>query len=88
MEHYIEKYNLYRKNKADQYKSYKKIKTPETSKRAWGSIIINWIIKLPSSKEPMTEIIYNLIFIITNLLTKYTYFIPYIKELGAEKLIY
>ena len=44
--------------------------------------------KLPPSKKSITEVVYNLIFIIINLLTKYTYFIPYIKKSGAEELIY
>ena len=44
--------------------------------------------KLPSSRELMTEVVYNLIFIIIDLLMKYTYFIPYIEELGAEELVY
>ena len=88
MKHYIERYNLYKKSKTDQYKSYKKIKTPEIFRRAWRSITINWIIKLPPFREPITEVIYNSILIVIDLLMKYTYFISYIEELGVEELAY
>ena len=36
----------------------------------------------------MTEVMYNLIFIIMNLLMKYAYFILYIEELKTEELVY
>ena len=88
MEYYVEKYNFYRKNKADQYKPYGKIKISEASKRAWGSIAIDWIMKLLLFRESMTKVMYNLILVIMDLLIKYIYFILYIKELGTEELIY
>ena len=49
---------------------------------------MDWIVKLLLSRKPITEVIYNLIFVIIDLLTKYAYFIPYIKKSGAEELIY
>jgi hypothetical protein len=49
---------------------------------------LDFIVKLPLSKEIFTKITYDLILVIINRLTKYAYFIPYKKELTAEELIY
>ncbi len=57
-------------------------------KRAWKFIILNFIIKLLLFKNLMINISYNSILVIIDRLTKYTYFINYIKVLNAEDLIY
>jgi hypothetical protein len=49
---------------------------------------LNFIVKLPLSKEVLTEITYDLILIVIDRLTKYAYFIPYKKESTVEELIY
>ena len=50
--------------------------------------LFNFIIKLLLFKEPIIEIEYNSILIIIYRYTKYKYFIPYLKALIAEDLIY
>ena len=45
--------------------------------RPWQGIAFDLIVKLPVSREPMTNIKYDAIWTITDLLTKYMYFIPY-----------
>jgi hypothetical protein len=49
---------------------------------------VDFIVKLPPSKEVFTEVTYDLILIVTNRLIKYAYFIPYKEGLTAEELIY
>jgi hypothetical protein len=49
---------------------------------------LDFIVKLPPSKEVFTEITYNSILIVTDRLTKYAYFISYKKGLTVEELIY
>jgi hypothetical protein len=49
---------------------------------------LDFITKLPLSKELMTGIIYDSIMIITDRLTKYAYFISYFKSFSAEDLAY
>jgi hypothetical protein len=49
---------------------------------------MDFIIKLPISKEPGTNQPYNSIFIATDRLTKYGYFISYRKDMSAENLAY
>ena len=64
------------------------MRVPEKPTRAWKSITINWIVKLPPSRESIINIIYNLILVIIDRFIKYIYFLPYIKESGAEELTY
>jgi hypothetical protein len=49
---------------------------------------LNFITKLPLSKEPMIEVMYDFIIIVTNKLTKYAYFIPYFENFSTENLVY
>jgi hypothetical protein len=51
-------------------------------------VTLDFVIKLPLFKELMTGMIYNSIMIVTDRLTKYAYFIPYLKNFLAEDLVY
>jgi hypothetical protein len=60
----------------------------QASRGTWQDIVLDFITKLPLSKELMTGIIYNFIIIVTDRLTKYAYFISYLKNFSAEDLAY
>jgi hypothetical protein len=49
---------------------------------------MDFIIKLPISKEPGIDQFYDFIFVATDRLTKYGYFILYRKDMLAEDLAY
>jgi hypothetical protein len=49
---------------------------------------LNFVTKLPLSKELMTGVVYNSIMVVTDRLTKYAYFISYFKNFLAEDLAY
>jgi hypothetical protein len=49
---------------------------------------MDFIIKLPVSKEPETDQPYDFIFVATDRLTKYGYFIPCREDMSAEDLAY
>jgi hypothetical protein len=49
---------------------------------------LNFVTKLPPFKELIIGVIYNFIIIIIDRLTKYAYFIPYLKSFLAEDLAY
>jgi hypothetical protein len=51
-------------------------------------VALDFIVKLPSSIKPIIEVVFDLILIIINRLTKYGYFIPYKESLLTEKLAY
>ena len=49
---------------------------------------MDFITKLTPSREPITNIVYNSIWVVTDQLTKFRYFIPYREESGVEELAY
>ena len=60
----------------------------QTSRGTWQDMALNFITKLPLSKKPMTGVIYDFIIVVTDRLTKYAYFISYLKSSLAEDLAY
>jgi hypothetical protein len=51
-------------------------------------VALDFIIKLPSFIELITEVVFDSILVIIDRLTKYKYFISYKESLLAEKLAY
>ena len=49
---------------------------------------MDFIVKLPLSKDPLTGVEYDSILVITERLTKYGYFIPYLEASDAKALAY
>ena len=49
---------------------------------------LDFVIKLPLFKKLITGVIYDSIIVITDRLTKYAYFIPYLKGFLTENLAY
>jgi len=60
----------------------------QTLREVWQDMTLDFITKLPLSKELITGVIYDSIIIITDRLTKYAYFILYLKSFSAEDLAY
>jgi len=67
---------------------YGQLKSLPILKGAWKSIALDFIVKLPLSKDPLTGVEYDSILIITERLTKYGYFIPYLEASDAKALTY
>ena len=84
----LRKCNTCRKIKHKQYRPYGLKKSPKTPTGAWTSVALDFIVKLPLSREPITKVIYNSILVITDRLTKYGYFILYKEASSAEDLAY
>ena len=49
---------------------------------------MDFIVKLPESRELATGTIHDMILVIVDWLTKYTYFVPYQEKATAEDLAY
>jgi hypothetical protein len=49
---------------------------------------LNFIVKLPPSKEALIGVTYNSVLVVINRLTKYAHFIPYKEGLTVEGLVY
>jgi hypothetical protein len=76
------------RNKAARHKPYGLLKSPEALKGAWEYMALDFIVKLPPSTEPITEVVFDSILVVINRLIKYGYFIPYKESLSAEELAY
>jgi hypothetical protein len=51
-------------------------------------MILDFVTKLPLFRKLIIRIIYNFIIVVTDRLTKYAYFIPYLKNFLAKDLVY
>src|SRR5450755_3322308 len=76
------------RNKASRHKPYGKLMPNQAPTGAWEDVALDFITKLPESKEPMTKISFDSILVVTDRLTKYGYFIPYKESSSAEDLAY
>jgi hypothetical protein len=60
----------------------------QTPAGAWEDVALDFIIKFPESKEPITKTSFDSILVVTDRLIKYSYFIPYRESFSAEDFIY
>ena len=63
---FISKYEQCRKNKYDIYKAYSVLQKIEPATKEWQSVIMDFIVKLPKLKNPVTRVTYNNIWIVIN----------------------
>ena len=84
----LSKCSICKRSKASRHKPYGELQPLPVPDKPWDSIAFDHITKLPKSKEPMTKVTYDSIFVITDRLTKYGYFIPYKEASNAEDLAY
>lgn len=56
---WVAEYDIYWKIKKSRYKSYGKMKLQETPGRAWQSIVMDFIIKLPELTDRLMKMKYN-----------------------------
>ncbi len=77
---------VYTRTKALWYKLYREFQTLPVFERTWGSIIINFIVKLLKSKDFVNNTSYNNILVIIDRFTKYSKFIPVNKSHSTEDL--
>ena len=84
----MNKCDLCHKIKSVRHKSYEEMRTVSTLNWLWASVVMNFIIKLSPSKKLLTEVIYNLILIIVDWLTKKVRLLPYKEVSDAEELTY
>ena len=76
------------KSKSNRHAPYGLLKSLPTLQGAWKLIALDFIVKLPLSKEPMTNVTYDSILVITDRLTKYRHFILYKEASDAIELAY
>jgi hypothetical protein len=57
-------------------------------KTPWTSIVLDFVIKLLLSRDPIIGVEYDFILVVTDRLTKYIYIILYLEANIAEDLVY
>jgi len=76
------------KAKASRHLPYGELQPISPPARAWETVALDFIVKLPLSIEPMTKARFDSIMVVTDKLTKYAYFIPYMESSTATDLAY
>ena len=76
------------KNKASRHKPYGLLKPLPVPTTVWSSISLDFITKLPLSREPLTRVLFDSILVVVCRLSKYAYFLPYKESSTAEDLAY
>ena len=85
---YVNKCDLCHKIKSVRHKSYREMRTALTPSWLWASVVMNFVVKLPPSRELLTEVIYNSILTIVNQLIKKVRFLPYKEVFDVKELTY
>ena len=84
----VQECDICSKSKANRHLPYGQLKSPYTPKGAWKSIALDFIVKLPLSKDPLIGVEYDFILVIMERLTKYEYFILYLEVSNTKALAY
>ena len=85
---YISKCLLCQKNKHRRHKLYREGHPNMILRGLWEDVSMDFITKLPKSKDPVTGITYNLIMVIVDRFTKYLIAVPFKETHTAEQLGY
>lgn len=80
---YIGECEMCQRNKAERHPPYGQLQPIPTLRKPWETITMDFIVKLPKSKEPGNDTVYDAILPITDKLTKYAYFIPFKESTNA-----
>jgi len=73
-------------SKSARHKPYGKLQPNEAPQRNWQIVTMDFITKLPKSKESLTGVVYDSILVIIDRLSKYALFVPYLEASNAEQL--
>ena len=76
VENYIQQCTTYAQNKSTRHKPYGEQQQIKALQQAWQEITMDFIVKLPLSKDTITDIKYDSILVVVDRLTKYAHFIP------------
>ncbi len=85
---YIVRCNSCHRNKIQRDKRYDRVTQLDTLNASWESVIMNFITKLSTSKNPAWGVKFDSILTIVDRLTKYTMFISFKKTTTAPVLMY
>ena len=88
VEQYIKECIKCQQNKSARHKPYGNIQFAPVPKTPWDDVTMDFITKLPKSKDPTTTEVYDAIMVIVDRLTKYTIMLPFKEKYNAEQLAF
>ena len=86
METYIKNCVLCQQNKSAKHARYGQIKFAPVPTLQWHDVTMDFVVKLPKSKNPTTQEIYDSIMVMVDKLTKYALMILFKKSYKADQL--
>ena len=88
VEEFVDKCDVCKQTKHERHQPYRKLKLQDLEGRPWALIAMDFVVKLPLSKDPTTGIRYDSIMVVTDRFTKYTVLISFKELITAEELAY
>ncbi|GIZ39172.1 hypothetical protein CKM354_000256300 [Cercospora kikuchii] len=85
---YIKRCEHCQRNKAERHAKYGHIQFRTPPQQPWDEVTMDFITKLPPSKDKVTENTFDMIMVMVDRLTKYAHFIPASERYTAEQLGY
>jgi transposase InsO family protein len=88
VDRYVKDCETCAKTKHARHKPYGLLMSPAMPNESWSSIAIDFITDLPKSADPLTGTEYDSIMVVVERLTKWAYFIPFLRTAKAVQLAY
>ncbi|SLM40434.1 reverse transcriptase domain protein [Lasallia pustulata] len=88
VQHYVDNCDTCKKAKHSRHKPYGLLQPPAVPNETWTSIAMDFITKLPKSKDPLTKTEYDSIFVVVDRLSGFGSFEPYLESSDSEALAY
>ena len=86
VEQYIKECVLCQQNKSSRHAKYGQIKFATIPESPWKDVTMDFVVKLPMSKDPVSNDEYDSIMVIVDKLTKYAIMIPFKETYKANQL--
>jgi hypothetical protein len=88
IEDYVQKCIIYRRSKHNKHAPYRLLQPLQVPTKPWQAIVMDFIVKLLLSADPVTKESYDGIIVVTDRFTKFRQFIPYYKTWTVTDLVY
>jgi hypothetical protein len=75
-------------NKPSRHRPYGEMGEYRIPEAPFQEVAMDWIVKLPLSKDPLTQVKFDSIMVIVDRFTKYAKFVPYLEKSSTEALAY
>jgi len=81
----IRKCDACQRSKSARHRPYGLLQPNRTPNEPWEEVTMDFITDLPPSKDPATTQAYDAILVVVDRMTKYAYFLPFRKTMGATE---